>query len=1016
MTIFNSVFPSDDFLSTVSPTNLPPQLSIFPPKFKFRPPTAINLSSKAKPPQYQKTTLRTLPINPNNSTLISETKLPIDYCLSLLQNRISDKSRVPDAPQIHAQILKLGLFDLDGSDTIVNNLVGLYAKNYRSLDDARRLFDAIPERTVAVYAALIGSYCRLQRWVDVLSVFGLMVRDGIEPDKFLVPTILKACSGLEALRIGEMLHGFVIRKRLELDVFVGNSLIDMYAKCGDSDSSLRVFDMMAERDVVTWTALVSAYADAGLLEEAAEVFQSMQLSGVDPDLISWNTLISGFAQNGESEKALHLLEEMRDRGLKPGVNSWNGIISGCVQNGFFEDALDLFGEMCLFENPNAVTIASIIPACLGLQALDLGKEMHCYAIKREFQKNVYVGGSLLGMYSKCGRSDYAERVFAEMENKNTSVWNEMIAAYVNEGKMKEAMELLWLMQNDGLKPDLITYNTLLAGYARNGQKDEALELFPETGRMGLKPNVVSMNVLISGFQQSSLSSFALNLFRVMQFPKEIVLQDPKGNMPLPVEMSEMSIQPNAITITSALAACSDLNLWRQGKEIHAYILRNWFECNVFVSSALVDMYSKCQDMDSAAKSFHRISDKNTVSWNILMAGHNHNKKPEATLNLFLKMLEEGYIPSSITLMILLSACSSIAALRLGRELHSFTVKSGFHESAVTLASAIIDMYAKCGSILEARLVFNNTVQKDLPLWNAMISGYSMHGMPKDAIVLFKQLEASGIKPDHITFTAVLSACSHEGLVEEGWKYFNYMEAVYEIKPTLEHYTCMVGIMGGAGLLKEALDFMKKIPYEPDACMWATLLRACRVHSNLEIGEIAAKALFELEPSNASNYIVLSNIYAMTGMWDAARNVRIAMRARGLMTVRACSSIDVSNVIYTFQAGDSSHPELEKILDAWYRLAEEMEWAGYVPHDVIFDDEQDADPFSCFHTEKLAICFGIISSHSRGPVRISKNARMCIDCHTSTKLISKIEEREIFVRDGCFYHHFKDGICSCRDKW
>ncbi|KAL6010660.1 hypothetical protein ACLOJK_001098 [Asimina triloba] len=530
---------ANELLLTVSPATLPPHKSHFPPNFKFRStPTSRDLSFKARLLQNLATSPQQslLPEHHHKSTRWRDAQGPINYCLSLLQHPAPGKPGIPDVRQVHAQIVKLGVFDLDGCNSVVNKLVVRYAKRPRLLDDARRLLDVFPERTASVYASLIRSYCRTERWEDVLSVFGLLVCDGVNPDKFLMPTIFKACSGLKALRIGEIVHAFVMKKRLDLDVFVGNSLIDMYAKCGDLESSRRAFDMMGDRDVVSWTALASAYADFGLLQEAREVFESMQASGLDADVISWNALISGFAQHGEIDMALHLLQEMKERGSKPGPNSWNGVISGCVQNGYFENALALFSEMCLYENPNAVTIASVISACSGLLAVCLGKELHSFAIKHELHKNIFVVGSLMDMYSKCGRSNYAERVFEEVENKNTALWNEMIAAYANEGKTEQARELLRLMQIDGLKPDLITYNTLLAVYARKGQRDEAFELFPEMARMGLKPNIISINVLISGFQQSGLNNYALALFRIIQLPKEMVLLDPKDNKPLPVEV------------------------------------------------------------------------------------------------------------------------------------------------------------------------------------------------------------------------------------------------------------------------------------------------------------------------------------------------------------------------------------------------------------------------------------------------------------------------------------------------
>ncbi|KAM7515010.1 hypothetical protein LguiA_004615 [Lonicera macranthoides] len=314
------------------------------------------------------------------------------------------------------------------------------------------------------------------------------------------------------------------------------------------------------------------------------------------------------------------LEEMQEKGLKPRVTSWNGIISGCVDYGYFEDALDVFSEMLRFpHNPNVVTIVSILPVCAGLKALKLGKAIHGYAIKSDLYRNICVDGSLVDMYSKCGRNDYAEKVFIEIETKNTAVWNEMIVAYVNAGEMEAALGLLKSMQNDGLKPDNISYNTLLAWYARNGKKNEAYALLSDMTWMDMKLNIVSFNVLISGFQQSGLSRKALKLFRIMQLPSNNGFID---------EKLFVSAQPNTVTTTATLAACADLNLLCQGKEIHGYVLKDDFEPDIFVSSALIDMYAKCHDIGSAIKIFWKIEDKNTVAWNSVIAGHIYNSQPE----------------------------------------------------------------------------------------------------------------------------------------------------------------------------------------------------------------------------------------------------------------------------------------------------------------------------------------------------------------------------------------------------
>ncbi|XP_068658046.1 pentatricopeptide repeat-containing protein At2g03880, mitochondrial-like [Aristolochia californica] len=981
---------------------------VFPAEFKFRSSAARNVTCQASKELQNAPILETS----TSSPVTMKRRRQIGYYLSLIQ-RARDEFPIAEPKQIHAQSIKAGLMD---SIVLQNNLAILYAKDLSLLTAACRLFDETAEKGVALYATLVSCFCLLEMWIHALHVFVLMIDEGLLPDKYLMPTIFKACTRLRDLNLGRMMHGLVIKRNLDYDIFTENSLVDMYAKCGSLINSQRVFDMMSRRDVVSWTTIVSAYADMGLLDKAMEIFDSMRKSGVIPDHISWNALIVGFAKNGEMERALKLLEELREDGLNPGISSWNAIIWGCVQNGCLEGALNMFTEMSLAESPNAVSIVSVLSACAGLNALNFGKEVHAYAIKERLSVNSFVCGSLIKMYSLCGKIECAELVFKMTQSKNSAVWNDMIMGYINAGKMENAVLLLDSMEVNGVKPDLKSYHTLLGAYARKGQKDKAFELLIEMDQMDLKPNVVSFNILISGFQHFGLCYEALKLFQGMQMPNKIVINTSKAKRKFPHQVLTEPIKPNAYSISSALSACSDLHLRDKGKEIHGHVLRNSFDSNVIVSSALVDMYVNCQEMSAATKTFQKINKKNTVTWNILLAGHVKNGESETALKLYLLMSRAGFRPNSVTLMILLSASSSLASWTLGKTLHGHIAKLAFTEYKMSLTSALVEMYAKCGSILEAGVVFNQSFQKDVALWNSMISAYANHGMANEAINLFEQLELSGLKPDHITFTVLLSACARVGLVELGWKYFSSVEDKHGIKPTLEHYTCFIRNLCSVGLLDEALDFVKRMPYEPDACVWATIIQGCRVHSNAEIGERAGKALLELEPNNASNYIVLSNIYAMSGMWNSAQDLKNEMRNRGLGTMKACSRVEVNNLAYAFRSGDDFSTEMQPVLKKWTELAKEMESKGYIPQQLCLCVEDEIDPFSCSHTEKIAICFSLVSSHRQTMIRVVKNLRMCSDCHTSAKFISKIERREIFVRDGSFYHHFQDGICSCEDKW
>ncbi|KAI3675094.1 hypothetical protein L1987_84678 [Smallanthus sonchifolius] len=266
---------------------------------------------------------------------------------------MSNRSYSFDCKQIHGQLVKLGAVELDYA--VGNKLALLYMKSRELLHDARQVFDEMPERTYRLYAGLIGSYSQAGRWVEVFSVLGVMILDEMLPDMYLVHAILRACGAVEFLRYGQMVHGFVL-KRDTADLFVGNSVIDFYSKCGESDYARCWFDMMREKDVVSWTVLVTTYMEFELPYEGYEVFKSLCFDGVNPDLVSWNAVISGFVRNGYVRMAFCLMEEMKESGLDPNITTWNGLISGCVHSECYNDGLRAFMKMLLFQKPNAATL------------------------------------------------------------------------------------------------------------------------------------------------------------------------------------------------------------------------------------------------------------------------------------------------------------------------------------------------------------------------------------------------------------------------------------------------------------------------------------------------------------------------------------------------------------------------------------------------------------------------------------------------------------------------------------
>jgi pentatricopeptide repeat protein len=338
---------------------------------------------------------------------------------------------------------------------------------------------------------------------------------------------------------------------------------------------------------------------------------------------------------------------------------------------------------------------------------------------------------------------------------------------------------------------------------------------------------------------------------------------------------------------------------------------------------------------------------------------------------------------------------------------------------VSTGNALIDMYAKCGRLEIARRLFEKMPKRDVVSWNVMILGYGLHGQSKDAIALFSQLEQKGIKPDDITFICILSACSHAGLVDEGRKYFNSLNRDHRFTPRMEHYICMVDLLGRAGCLDEAQELINNMPYEPDASVWGALLGACRIHCNIALAEYVAKHHLKLESNNTGCYVLLSNIYAAAGRWHDAAKVRTMIKTKGLKKNPGRSWIEIKNSVHTFVGGDRSHPQSEKIYAVLDSLMNDMKKEGYV-HDKSFVlqdvEEEEKENIISTHSEKLAIAFGLLETSPGMPIQITKNLRVCGDCHNATKFISKIAKREIILRDINRFHHFKDGVCSCGDYW
>ncbi|KAG0484493.1 hypothetical protein HPP92_008572 [Vanilla planifolia] len=441
--------------------------------------------------------------------------------------------------------------------------------------------------------------------------------------------------------------------------------------------------------------------------------------------------------------------------------------------------------------------------------------------------------------------------------------------------------------------------------------------------------------------------------------------------------------------------------------------------NVVSWNCLLAAHAKCGDVAGARKTFHEMPRRDVISWNAMLSCCAQNGHSEEALAFFDTMQRADIKPTDATLVSLLSACAHLGALDRGERIHAFIANNGIKLDPI-LATALVDMYAKCGRIDAATNIFHATEEKDVLAWNAIIGGMAIHGLAEDALCLFREMESSSARPDDITFVSVLSACSHAGLVEEGRRLLACMKSTHGVDPKVEHYGCIVDLLARAGFLEEAMELTRAMPMQPNAPAWGALLGGCRIHCNSEMAKEAGKQLLELQPKHSGRYILLSNIYATSNRWEEARMVRSSMVDRGVVKNPGMSEIELKGVTNKFMAGDRSHPQTEdiyrKLSEIWERLRSETGYAPDTKQVLVDIEEEDKEQLLCIHSEKLAIAFGLLHTSPGGTIRVLKNLRVCADCHTVSKLVSKLYCREIVMRDRNRFHLFKDGTCSCRDYW
>ncbi|KAL4200892.1 hypothetical protein AMTRI_Chr02g255900 [Amborella trichopoda] len=1011
----------------------------------------INNAAKPKLKLKVKVQLQLQPINtfhrPSSSAQDND-----NHLYSSLVNNLTSCTTLRYAHLSHLQAITSGFSqDIFLCNTIINTYI-----NNGGLQQAQQIFENMPFRNSVSWSSIITGHVRYGLSYEAIGLFRRMIREGFEPTKFTFGITLRACEDSLNIQMGRQVHGLIAGSPWFHDIVVCNVLMGMYAGCNQIDLSRKVFDEMLLRNLISWNTMISIYSRSSDYGSLIELFSEMKKFGMEPNQYTFTSLIAGcpshskqimthvlksgymgnvyvgsamvntYAKGGMLYEAKKLFEEMEERN----VVSVNGLMVGYVQCDHGREAIKLYCVMRAAENRmNLDSILILISACACIDGgMKQGKEVHCHVIRMGWDYDISTWNGLINMYAKHGAIDRAMRVFDLMEEKDAVSWNAMISGLDQNGCHEQALKTIYLMQKMGANPSNITVVSTLSSCASLGSIEQGEQIHCNVIKLGLEEDVSVSNSLLTMYARSGNLEGSQKVFATMtehdqvSWNAMIGAYADAGHAKEALQLFCSMMQSgcgllNRITVLNLLTALSLSNLELKS-QVHALVIKCGLEGDNAIENALLSSYSKSGAMEDSEHLFTEMSIRDEVSWNSMIVGYVQNGPVDKAMEVLQTMIQKGIRMDHFTYASTLSACALIAALEQGMQIHASCIRAslGFD---VVVESSVLDMYAKCGRIDYASKAFNLMSLRNEFSWNSMISGYARHGHGEQALELFKKFEQEpGRSPDHVTFVGVLSACSHGGLLEQGFEYFNLMREKYGLTPRVEHYACMVDLFGRAGELRKAEGFIKSMPMEPSSLVWRTFLGACRVHGDTILGNQAANKLIELEPQDPVSYVLASNMYASGERWDDVAKTRAMMRGNQVKKEPGCSWVVMKDGIHVFVSGDMSHPNIDEIYAKLKMLTRQMRAAGYVPETkfALYDLEMESkEELLSYHSEKLAIAF-VLTRSSEKTIRIIKNLRVCGDCHKAFKYISEIVGRQIVLRDSNRFHHFEDGKCSCRDYW
>ncbi|XP_072976290.1 pentatricopeptide repeat-containing protein At4g13650-like [Typha angustifolia] len=731
--------------------------------------------------------------------------------------------------QIHAQIIKLGFSNDVFSQ---NNLIVMYSK-CGPLDHALRVFGEMPERNVVSWTSMISGLIRNGEHEIGFQLLVDMTRSGFRPNEFTFASVMSVCSLIEAMKFGSSLHSNALKVGLDQNAYVGSSLVLMYARFGNIEAAELAFECIVYRD-----------------------------------LACWNSMVEGYVLTGYGYDAMKTVAFMHQEQLGTDQFSYISAIKGCLITGDF----------------------------------NYGRQIHCLIVQNKFQSNNAVMNSLADLYFRFHMKNSAMKVFGKIQEKDVVSWNTVISRSAQEEDEREVVGLFSDMLLNGLKPNQVTLSVILRMCAAKEHISLGLQFFGFAYRSGFSDNVLVVNSIINMLTRCGLVESAYILFSGISARNPVTWNEmiagygingySEEALQLFCNLIRMGLRADEFTYSGVLSTCNEIQDPRIYEQIHANILKFGFSSYLFVWTSLINGYAVFGLVKSSFKIFEEIEESDLVSWGAIISAFSKQGLIIEAFSLLKCLQEAGEKPDEFILASVLNASANVSVINHCKCIHSHVMKAGY-ERHFCVSSAVIDAYAKCGDITSSKKAFDTIpVDQDAILYNTMITAFAHHGLIMEALGLYEKMKQANLSPTQATFLALLLACNHLGLVEQGKYLFNSAKSTYGMHPAKDNFACLIDLLARKGLLEEARDIIRSMPYEPWPAVWRSLLNGCRIHGNKEMGEFAAEEILKLTPNSDAAYMLLSNIYAEDGRWEYAEETRMRMEEKGVHKVLGYSMIEI----------------------------------------------------------------------------------------------------------------------------